>query len=173
MANANNPHGLLWLGVNLAGGACRLQDYSKVVGYGTAIFRGDVVNRVAGGAIQANITPGTTLITGVSLNYGAASTATTHTVIDTPDAIYEAQSGATGVVTANLGLNANLIISGAGSATTKMSGHLIDESTVAVTATLDLHLLKFYSDSLNVSGPYSRVEVVINKSRLANVAAGV
>ncbi len=172
MANVNNAHGLTWLGTALSGGPCRLADFNKLVGYGTAIFRGDPIARVAGGAIQAMTTPGTTLILGVSLNYSPLSTAAVHTVIVTPDALYEAQSGATGVVTANLGLNANLV-AGAGSATTKMSGWLIAEAGVDVTATLDVHLINFFDDRVNVSGPYSRVELVINKARLANASVGV
>lgn len=172
MGNINNPHGLTWLGTSLGGGPCRMQDFNKVVGYGSAIFRGDAVNRVAGGALQVSITPGTTLILGVTFNYSPTLTAAVHSVMVTPDALYEIQSGATGVVTANLGLNANLSL-GAGSATTKMSGHIIDDSAINTTATDDLHILNFFDDRINVSGPYSRVEVVINKQRLANIVAGV
>src|SRR5512139_1552657 len=91
MANVDNPHGLRPLARTLSGGMPWVQLFTKAVGYATAIFQHDAVNQVADGSIEASATPGTTLYSGVALNYGAASTATEHLVITSPDAIFEAQ----------------------------------------------------------------------------------
>ena len=172
MANPNNPHGLLWLGICFGGGQGHLGHLSKAASFASAIFRGDAVYRVAGGNLQNDITPGTTLLTGVTLNYGAASTLTDHAVMESPDAIYECQTLAT-MAAASMGKNANLSTSVAGNAVTKMSGMTIDDGTVATTATLDLHLIQSYQTLDNAYGAYARIEVMINKSRLSWGVAGV
>ena len=179
MANTNNPHGLMSLGVSLSGGPQAITTFKKLVGLASAIFRNDPVARLADGSISSwggstpNITPGTTLYSGVSLNYGAAATATEHHVIISPDAMYEAQSDDTaGLVEADMGLNANLVYA-AGSATTKMSQWQIDTSTADVTATLDVHLIDLFQCQGNAYGQYSRIEVVFNKHRMAAAAVGV
>lgn len=172
MANNNNPHGLRSLGVTLSGGAPVLEVFSKVVGYGTAIFRGDAVNRVADASIEASATPGTTAYSGVSLNYGAASTATDHVCVIDPFALFEAQSNGS-LVAADMGLNANLTL-GAGSTSTKLSGHQIDASTKATTATLDVHLLRSLRVPENdITSNYARIEVIFNKHRMQSGVAGV
>ncbi len=171
MANNNNPHGLQPLGTGLSGGPLILEAYNALAAYATAIFRYDAVNRVSGGGLQAGGVPGTVLYSGVSMEYGAASVLTTHNVIISPDALYECQA-VTALTAAQMGLNANLILN-AGSITTKLSGHCIDDSTAAITGTLDLHLLKAYATLDNAYGAFARVEVVFNKSRLAALTAGV
>ena len=172
MANNNNPHGLLPLMTNLQGGAPAIQRFAKLVGYATAIFQGDPVNRVSGGALQASITPGTTLITGVSLEYSPASTANAGiAVITDPGCIFESQAAGTLNAT-DMGLNANLYV-GAGSTLTRQSGYAIDDTTKATTSTLDLHLLEAYTSVDNAYGLYARVEVIFNKSRMNGGTAGV
>jgi hypothetical protein len=173
MANVNFPHGLRPLGVSLSGGAPVFEEFSKAVGYGTAIFVYDAVNRVADGTIEASATPGTTLYSGVSMNYGALSTATTHTVCISPDAIYEAQANdGTGFAEADMGLNANLVLT-AGNTTTKMSKHQINVTGADVTNTLDVHLLKLLNVPDNAAGGYARVEIMFNKHRMAPGVVGV
>jgi hypothetical protein len=173
MANNNNPHGLRPLGISLSGGPAMLDSLSKASGYGTAIFTYDAVNRVADGSIEASATPGTTLYSGVALNYGAASTATDHLVVISPDALYEAQvDDATGFTAAEMGLNANLLLT-AGNATTKVSKHTINHTGVDVTATLDVHLLGLLNVPDNAFGGYARIEICFNKHRMAPAAVGV
>lgn len=171
MANIDAPHGLRPLGVTLSGGCPVLSTFSKAAGYGTAIFRGDAVNRVASGSIEASATPGTTLYSGVSLNYGAASTATEHTVITSPDAIFEAQADGS-LAEADMGLNANLVLN-AGSALTRQSGHEIAAASAAVTATLDVKLLRKLAVPNNEYGANVRIEIAFNKHRLNPAVAGV
>lgn len=175
MSNANNPHGFRPLGFCLGGGPPVLQSFAKAVGYATAIFPFDLVQRAADGSIDTSITPGTTLISGVALDFGAASTATNHMVIISPDAMFEAQdnAGGAGILAVDLQLNANCIVSVAGNATSKLSGHQIADSTKATTSTLDLHLLQLLNVPENAFGPNARIEVVINKHRMNPGVAGV
>ena len=175
MANVDNPHGLRPLMRTIDGGEISLEEFDKDVNEAAAIFIFDLVNRETDGNIEANgATPATTLFNGVSLNYGAAATATKHQVIVNPGAIYEAQDNADteGFVTADQGLNANIELN-AGSATTLISGHEVDESTWDVTASLDLKLLKLHPIPGNAYGPNARIQVMINKHRMNPVAVGV
>jgi hypothetical protein len=159
----------------LRGGMPSVREYSKDADAGTAIFINDVVNREADQYIVAGGTPNTTTFQGVSLNYGAASTATTHLVMDTPDAIYEAQDNddTDGLVLADMGLMCDLEFN-AGSATTFISGHELDESSAADTTTdLDVKLLRILDTPDNVAGEHCRVEVMFNQHRLNPGVAGV
>lgn len=174
MANRDNPHGLRPLGRTLAGGFPTVETFSKIATYGTAIFIWDAINRVADGSIEASATPGTTTYSGVSLNHGAASTLTTHVCMVSPDALYEAQDNAAtdGFAAADLGLNANLVL-GAGSATTLISGHEINETGVDVTDSLDVHLLRLYPSPDNAHGAWARIEIIFNKHRMNPTRVGV
>lgn len=173
MANNDWPHGLMPIS-DFHGGPWFTQEWSKVVGYGTAIRIFDAVTRVADGSIEIPGTPGTTLISGVSGTNGAASTATTHLIYTDPNMIWDAQDNndTDGFAAADLGLNVNLEYN-AGSATTFISGHELDESSIDTTATLDVKLLKLRDVKGNAHGAFSRIEVLINKHRMHGSAAGV
>lgn len=174
MANVDNPHGLTLLGRTLSGGCPTIEQFTKAASYGTAIFIGDAVARAADETIDKAITPGTTNYSGVSLNYGAASTLTTHLVSTSLDALYEAQDNndTDGFVAADMGLNVNLELN-AGSATTQISGHELDESTAQTTNTLDVKMLRLFGVPSNEYGSYSRIEIIFNKHRMAPGVAGV
>ena len=171
MANLNNPHGLKPLGISLSGGPGLVEVFGKVVGYGTAIFRYDAINRVADGSIEASASAGTTLYSGVALDYGAALTVTEHLCLTSFDAIFEAQADGS-LVAADMGLNANLVLT-AGNAATKVSKHQINSSTEDVTATLDVHLLGLLNCPDNEFGSYARLEIVFNKHRMHPGVVGV
>jgi hypothetical protein len=179
MANVDFPHGLRPLGICLSGSpAVLLQELAKAVGLATAICVFDAVARLADGSISsraADITPGTTLYSGVALNYGAASLATNHTVIVSPDAIFEAQGddGAAGTLdAADMGLNCNLLLT-AGDTTTKLSKHEIDASEKDVTNSLDVKLLGLLNVPDNAYGAQARIEIAFNKHRMAPGVAGL
>lgn len=175
MANVDNPHGLSPLGRTLAGGLPTIESFVKAVGFGTALFIGDAVARAADGSIDKTITPGTTLYSGVNLNWGAASTATDHLVVTSPDALFEAQdnNSTDGFAAADMGLNANLELN-AGSATTLLSGHEINESTINTTNSLDVHLLRLLGNPGNAYGTgWGRFEIVFNKHRMGLTQVGV
>jgi len=174
MPNVDNPHGLNLLGRTLAGGLPTIESFNKAVGYGTAIFIGDAVARAADGSIDKAITPGTTNYSGVALNHGAASTATAHLVVTSPDSLFECQDNndTDGFAAVDMGLNVNLELN-AGSASTQLSGHELDESTAAGTATLDVKLLRLFGNPNNDYGAFGRYEIVFNKHRMANAIAGI
>jgi len=138
-----------------------------------ALFQFDAVARLGTGYLgrSADITPGTHLYDGVTLNGGALSTATDHLVMTAADAVYEAQADGS-LVFADTGMNANLILS-AGSAVSGLSGHQINSATEDVTATLDVHLLGLLNVPDNAPGSYARFEIVFNKHRMAPAAVGV
>src|ERR1022692_319246 len=86
MANVNAPFGFRPTMRTATGASGRMISAHKLVGYGTALFMNDCVTHAAAGinnspAIDAAITPGTTPVLGVNLTYGAASTATFHTIV--------------------------------------------------------------------------------------------
>lgn len=172
MANVNFPHGLKPIG-RLSGGPQYIETFAKAVGYATAIFVFDAVNRVADASIEASATPGTTAYTGVSLDYGAASTATNHLVYVSPDALFEAQEDGSGTIDAvDLGLNANLVLT-AGNTLTHVSKHQIAGSTKQTTSSLDVHLLNFFNVPDNAFGANARIEIMFNKHRMSPATAGV
>lgn len=169
MANVNNPFGLKPLQRTLSGGAPQTESWSKLAAYAAALYKWDPVTRVAGyiRGPASGITPGTTNLFGVSLTPGAISTLTTHLVIVSPDSVFEAQGdGSTGsnVVAAKMGYNANLLLTTAGGGITRdNSGTQIDESTIAVTSTLDVHILGLVGDPSNAYGANARLQIKINK----------
>jgi hypothetical protein len=152
-----------------------MQLLTKDASEAAAIFQWDAINREADGNIEANsATPGTTLYSGVSLNYGALSTLTYHTCVVSPDAVFEAQDNndTDGFTAADMGLNVNIELN-AGSTTTLISGHELDESTATTTSTLDMHMLDLLNVPDNAPTGWSRVEVVFNKHRMNPAVAGV
>jgi hypothetical protein len=175
MANRDNPHGLAPLGRTLSGGPCSVNQYKKDADGATAIFVGDVVARDDDSFINPGGTPGTTTYQGVALNHGAGSTITQHLVVDSPDALFEAQDdGDTdGFAEADMGLLCNLVF-GAGSAYSEISGHELDEATINTTNTLDVKLLRLHPVVGNEYGAvHSRIQIVFNKHRLNPGLAGV
>lgn len=175
MANIDAPHGLYPIGRTIEGGELQIQLMQKDASEAAAIFQWDAVNREADGNIEANsATPGTTLFSGVSLNYGAAATLTQHHVIVSPGALYDIQDNndTDGLAEADMGLNANIELN-AGSTTTLISGHELDESTANTTNSLDLHILGKIDAPDNAYGSFCRVLVMFNKHRMNPAVAGV
>jgi len=172
MANVDNPHGLLPV-YSLFGGAMVLEEFTRAAAYGTALYRGDVVGRINDHTITIPATPGTTRISGVNLVHCVASyaAATKHLVVVGPDQVFEGQADGS-LLEADMGLNANLLY-GAGDAVALKSAHEIDSATEAETATLDVHLLGRLRVEENAYGANVRLEVLINKHRMASDAVGV
>jgi len=179
MANTDNPHGLAILRRH-GGGPVETKWFTKLANFGTAIFKNDTVMQKAGDATSGAIiepgltTPGTTLPSGVSANYGAVSTLTSHMVYTDWDAVFEAQDNndTDGFTAANNGLNGNIECN-AGSTTTKLSGHELDESTFNTSGSRDVKLLGLFPDPTNAYGSWARVEVIFNQHRMGYGVAGV
>jgi len=125
--------------------------------------------------IDAAITPGTTPVLGVNLQWGAVSTATDHTIIIAKDAVFIVQgdgSGATFLVAASLQKTANLVLT-AGNASTKVSKHSLSETSLAATNTLDLKVRGLYQSPDNVLGQYAKVFVTFNNLVESDQKAGI
>jgi hypothetical protein len=187
LINQNFPHGFKPLMVDTAGAPVGVHQYAKPSSDANAIYTFDFLRKMATSApvegqllptasVQtfATATPGTTLIVGSSLNYGAASVATWHTVVDDPGALYEAQVDGTGAVTvaASVGKNANV------NNTAQTSGSLISAmqvsfASIAVTAGLDLRIMDFLRLVTNSENPNAIVEVLVLKHAYAPGSAGV
>lgn len=166
MANVDAPHGCRPLMRSLAGGEVAITKFSKPVTEDTAIFHGDPVAMAIDGVITPDRTPGTTLIVGVALNFGAAAKATEHDVLITPSAVFEAQDdeAVNGIQADELHEKTNLI-TGAGNVATGLSGAELD-ADVATTGTLDAQLLGKYASPDNEIGAgigHVRCEFFINK----------
>ena len=188
MANQNNPFGFKAISRD-SGGPLSTRQYGKASSDSTAIFAADMVMKAATSVAdptgQGNpmpgvtsgqyATPGTTLLLGASVNYGAASAATPQYVFESLDTLYIAQAAgaSTSVTTAShAGKNINLK-SGTGNANTKQSTMGVDITTVATTQGLDFRIIRISNISPNAEGAYAICEVVLLKSELGQDTAGV
>lgn len=190
MANPNAPFGFRPF-ARIGGSPFSITEYGKPAADANAIYNFDLVGYATGTAINLpesgttyklpqiqtgyQLTPGTSLILGASIGYGAASTATIHNVTDQPDVIYIAQlkTGTTYSTTSHAHRNANFSTTTAGSATTKMSGLAIDGATINTTSSLDLRIHRISTISPNAEGDSAILEVTINKHALGLQTAGV
>lgn len=192
MANPNTPFGFRPV-TRLGGIPYSLATYGKIATEATAIFQGDLLGKVAdkvslpesatsqyvpavASAYDTGLfTAGTSLWVGVAANYGAASTATVHQVVDEPDAVFiiQGKTGTTYSTSSHVGKRANISLTTAGSTTTKQSGITVDGATIAATATLDLALRQIAMISPNAEGANAIFEVTINKHIFGQQTAGV
>lgn len=181
MPNSNAPTGLSpkrlrngapWVGP--------LRRYFHPATDATALYIGDPV--IIAGSADGDGTPTATRataaaagrITGVvvgfepnatinAAGFGAASTAFYPLVCDDPNVLYEIQEDSVGgaLAATSVGLNADLIAA-AGSAATKQSGFMLDSSTAAVTATLQLRIVQLEQRGDNEIGNNAKWLVAIN-----------
>ncbi len=190
MANANVPRGL----VPLKDAASRPYNGSvemcyHAVGDATALYIGDPVVKsgsadtagvpsvilasVGGpisGVVQGFVPNGTTDMAA----YGAASTAYYVLCCTDPDIVYEIQEDGVGgaIAAGDIGLNASIIIA-AGNAYSKRSGVMLDTSTKATTAGLELKIMGVTQRPNNAVGEFAKVLVKINDHTDSNAVAGV
>jgi hypothetical protein len=181
MANNNSPFGFRPTMRTTSGAAGTLMAVNKVVGYGTALFINDAVTHAAASllatpAVDAAITPGTTAVAGVNLIYGAASTATNHTIVLADSgAVFVVQgdgTGATFLVAASMSKNANIALT-AGNTGTLISKHELSETSINTTNTLDLKIRGLYQSASNALGQYAQVYVTFNNLVGADQKAGI
>jgi len=123
MANTDSAYGF-----SPKGPLLRQQPKDVLVGYGTAIFKGDLVSAVTAGSVQA-AAAGDTVILGASTAYSAASTVasaetgTALMVADHPDQLFMAQDDASETPAMSEVHQAANHVAGTGSTTTLKSGH--------------------------------------------------
>ena len=189
--NNNFPNGFRPVMVDLSGAPVGVNQYAKAAADAT-IFTNDLVSRKTTTTVSALVegqilptpaivsfsagTPGTTLILGSSLNYGATGSATWHTIVDDPFAIFVAQCDSTGTaptVANATGLNANVNNTAQSSTLLLSSAMQVSTTSLATTATLDVKIRDFYRLLTNAEGANAVVEVLINKHQYAPGSAGV
>lgn len=165
--------------------------YSTATGDGTAIYVGDPViisgtaqtiegviyqdvDQAATGDVMVGVVVAVLPDTRDSLIYRAASTQRLVAVADDPNLLFEIQevSGGTALAAADIGLNANFVVS-AGSATTGLSGVELNNATEATTNTLDLQIVGFANRPGNEVGEHAKWLVRINRHQRANQVAGI
>ena len=171
MANLDNPHGFPYVD-SLDGRPAYHRIYAKAVGDSKALGFNDLVDILAAGTdIDRQAAGGP--FTGVNESFGAASTATNHNVaILTPASVCEAQTDGS-LVTADTGLNADVIADVAPNGTTDISAQEIDSATEANTSTLDFRLLRLAPYVGNESGTNSRWFCICNDLRISDLKAGI
>jgi hypothetical protein len=199
MSNLNAPFGLRPVN-ELSGspymGAVRT--YSVPASDATAIFLGDLVKlvgtsqiingsptadvaRAAVGDVFVGVVVGVVPVTRDSTIYRAASTQRQLLVADDPHLLFAVQQSNSGTAfTANdIGLNCSINV-GAGSTITGLSGTVADNTTGAVTATLDLKIVGVVDAPDNDIGSSvssgtlaSRLLVRLNRHQFVNQTAGV
>jgi hypothetical protein len=147
--------------------------------YATAIYIGDPV-KISGTADSAGV-PGCTLsaagetISGVVVGfqdatsmlagYGAASTTRYLLVARGQDILFEIQEDAVGgaIAAADVGLNADLVAA-SGSSYSRRSGYMLDTSTKATTATLQVRIRGLTQRPNNELSANAKVLVTLNNT---------
>jgi hypothetical protein len=170
--------------------------YPVASGFATSLFKGDPVAVLADGTLGIGVAG--SAITGVffgiqytdaagnivnSPNWVASSTTrggapATAFVIDDPNVVFSIQesdgSGGAGTPLAatDVGLNANFAV-GTGSTATGNSGATLNNTTEAVTSSLNLKILGLDLYPGNVVGSFANWLVVINNHRYRGGVAGI
>lgn len=105
----------------------------------------------------------------LSLTYRLASTARYVMVADDPDLLFQIQEDSVGgaLAATSVSLNADLI-AGTGSTTTGQSGWMLDSSTAATTATLQLRIVEMQDVEGNDIGATAKWLVSMNLSSQRN-----
>ena len=190
MANANAARGLVPVrDAATSNHVNALRRYSCPSSYATALFIGDPVIKTgtadADGYSEVNLASAGGSITGVvcgfedvasmQAGYGVASTTRAVLVDDNPATLYEIQEDAVGgaLAVTGIGLNADLIAA-SGSTFLKTSGWMLDTSTAATTATLQVKIIEFqHRADVEVGNANSKVLVKINKHTELAGQAGI
>lgn len=171
MANVDFPHGFPIVD-SLDGRPAYARIYAKASGDSKALGFNDLVDILAAGTDIERSAAGGPFV-GVNMTFGAASTATNHVVeILTGASICEAQTDGS-LVTADTGLNADVIADAAPNANTNISVQELDAATEASTATLDFRLLRLAPYVGNASGTNSRWFCICNDLRISDLKDGI
>ena len=173
MANTDRPSGFTYVS-QLKGGDATVRQFIKVVGDGTLIGKGDLVNHTgAQDTIARTAAAGIHL--GTNLDFGAALTATNHGVLLAwEDTLFEGQEDSVGgaIAAASEFLNCNAIVANA-STLTGISAMELDSNTAATTSTLDFKLWAIAPKVGNAQGSFARWHLLINDRQMSNHTAGV
>lgn len=205
MANADTPFGLRAVGHPLGLSKARVTAYAVASDYGTALFPGDPVIKTSTANAAAVSAPGvgtipiggmsqvekaaagttnriTGVIVGVAANpdalgrrYIPANTGGIVFVNNDPMTEYEIQADGA-IAATQVGLNAVLIYTNAGSTATGQSGAELDSGTTtapAATAGFQMNILGVIPRTDNAVGAFAKCRVRINQHTETNAATGI
>jgi hypothetical protein len=180
MANVNKAFGLRPLGNLSASGSQKQYGYEIADNQAGAIFQGDLVTLKDGYILQfdpASHTAAVGVFNGCNYidpttgkptwkNYYPGGVNITQgkiiaDVIDDPNQLFIIQNDGTSAVT-DYGLNADIVI-GTGSTTTGVSANVLDTSSIATTAALNLKIVGLWDTPNNSVGANAVVVVKINE----------
>lgn len=187
MANTNAPYGFRPVR-HLTGGQLTTNDYPIDPTYTTKIFRGDVVEGVAGGTIELAEAGN---VDNIGVFYGctyvnasgeqkfspywtgeASATNIMAHIYDDPNIIFQVQSDSTGIAADDLNALADLNGTQAnGSTKTGLSAHTLNGTVGTTDKTF--RVLRLVNDGENVAGAYADVEVIFVEHVNKGVVAGV
>jgi len=203
MANSDARKGLVPITQGNAGGFTgKIRKYYVPSDYSTALFVGDPVvktgtSNTAASGLGKQWAPGTlpeinkatagatNELTGVIVgfdvdpnnldkSYNPASTARVVHVADDPHQEFEIQADSGAVVAAtDIGANADVIYTHAGSTATSLSGAELDTSAMSADATFQLSILGLIPRENNALGTNAKLRVRINLHTEANVVVGI
>ena len=187
MANQNAAYGLRPVR-HLGGGEIRCNEYTIASAYGTAIYKGDVVQQTTDGSLilaEAGNVDNVGVFDGVRYvdsngrqqfsPYWPASTVATEIkalVYDDPMIVFQMQSDATGAAALDVAMGADWEVV-AGNARTGQSASNLDVSAGLAGTGKSLRILRIVDDGVNVAGAYSVVEVLFNEHVMKGVVSGV
>lgn len=111
----------------------------------------------------------------LTLKHNPASTERVAFVCDDPDVVFEIQADSADTIpVTSVGLNANLIFTHSGSATTGLSGVEMNSSTEATTANFQLKILRGINREDNEADVvHAKYEVMINRHSDSNAVLGL
>lgn len=180
MANVNKAFGLRPLGNLSASGSQKQYGYEIADNQAGAIFQGDLVTLKDGYILQfdpASHTAAVGVFNGCNYidpttgkptwkNYYPGGVNITQgkiiaDVIDDPNQLFIIQNDGTSAVT-DYGLNADIVI-GTGNTTTGVSANVLDTSSIATTAALNLKIVGLWDTPNNSVGANAVVVVKINE----------
>ena len=189
MANLDAPQGFTPVR-HIAGGVIRTNAYEIANGSGTSIFTGDAVQLLTNGTItlMANNTKPIGVFAGCEYTdqatgdvkflkvWTASTTVATNSAVkayvyDDPDITFSIQTDGT-FANAQVGLNSNVTLT-AGNTAFGYSKQELTSTTVAVTATLPIRILRLIDEPSNAVGANAKVEVYINNHQLRANSAGI
>lgn len=208
MANVDSPFGLAYVKHRIGAplnAVCN--PYYVPSSYGTALFIGDPVVKtgtsntgvfaagaeewLSGMLPEINLASAAGVVTGVMIGkrtnvnslsniHNPASTEAVIMVCDDPNVVWRIKEDSVGgaLAATSVGLNAEIAVDVAGSATTGISGAELDSSSAASTAGLALKILRLSdhhdpSNGRNAIGADAKWDVLINDHTEENGVAGI
>lgn len=160
--------------VAYVGGLVKLAGSADANGIPTVTSNVSAADVVVGVIVGVDPVEGVSSIN-LSNKHRPASTAMYVYVADDPELVFECQEdgATTPIAAASVGLNATLTGLTSGSTTTGLSSIEIDSNTVAVTATLDVQVLRLVQREDNAIGEFAKWLVKLNNHQFVDGATGI